>query len=217
MVLFKKDLTISVKSILLFLAIEFLLGQMGYSMDSNIVAQSLYISIVILTTIGTLNVIAVQDEKHSTDMLFNSLSLERKTIVRSKYLSMGVLPFLYGIALFTMTRAYHLSGSMMLHFSPKTIFSLEMFIFSIGLSFIFLSIYLPMYYLSMEKAGTIGQIGMAIVFFIPVIIIKYIDKIGDISIMTGNIISYMLFLGISLILYLISLQISIRIYKKREF
>lgn len=219
-VLFKKDFTISTKMIFLSLiGFSFLFGMLAFMVESYIVAQSLYASIVLLSTIGILNTIITEDDKYNTDMLFNSLPIERKTIVISKYLSMAVFPFIYGLSTFIISRAFELSDSMMFYLTPKNLFHFEGMVFSIALSFIFLSFYLPLYYLSIEKARMIGGASLVIVFILPIAIMKFTDNLGDLSIVNQymkNLSLNISLLAVSITLYLISLQFSIKIYNKKE-
>lgn len=220
-VLFKKDFKVSAKMIFLsLLGFSFFLGMLAFMVEGYIVAQSLYASIVLLSTIGILNTIITEDDKYNTDMLFNSLPIERKTIVISKYLSMAVFPFIYGLSTFIISRAFELSDSMMFFLTPKNLFHFEGVVLSIAASFILLSFYLPIYYFSIEKARMIGQASLVIIFILPIAIMKFADNLGELSIINQymkNISLNISLLALSVILYLISLQFSITIYNKREF
>lgn len=216
-VLFKKDFTVGIKLILFsLLGFSFWFGMLAHMMEGDFSAQILYMSIVLLSTIIIINAIATLDSKFNTDIIFNSLPIDRRTIVKSKYLSMGVLPFIYGIATFVFSRTFLLSDSFMFLFTPRNIFNFEAAIFAIAVSFIVLSFYLPIYYLSMEKAVAIGNAALLIVFLGPIVLLKYSDKIGDKWIMNNFALSIAA-LVISLILFFISLQFSIKIYNKKEF
>lgn len=216
-VLVKKDFTVAIKMILFsLLGFSFWFGALAHMMEGSFPAQSLYMSIVLLATLIIINDIANQDSKYNTDIIFNSLPIDRKTIVMSKYLSMGVLPFIYGGATFVFSRAFLLSDSLMFLFTPRNIFNLEAAILAIAGSFIVLSLYLPLYYLSIDKAKIASSSSLFIVFLAPILLIKFSDIIGERWII-NNISLSIGALVISLVLFYISLNLSIKIYNKREF
>lgn len=217
MVLFKKDLLISIKIIVLILLFNFFIGITLYTIDDNYAAQNRYFTMVSFSALSILTSIIVEDDKYNTAMLFNSLPIERKTIVKSKYLTMGVIPFLYGIFIYIVSRLYGLSNSIMFIFAARNLFSFNAMVYSIIMTIILLSLFLPVYFSSVEKSKKIGSVLVFLVVLYPFILIR-LDNGANASLFIylfqkANIV---FLIATTIILYFLSMIFSISIYNKKE-
>ena len=103
--------------------------------------------------------------------------------------------------------------------NPATIWDV---LFILGLSLVFFSIYLPSYYYNVGKAQAFNQIFYIILILLPNIISRFGNKVESTEIFRDIInmdwkIVILMFVGVGIVMYLISLQISKNIYKGKEF
>ena len=159
-----------------------------------------------------------QDIKNKSDVVLNSFPINRKTIVRSKYaimilyIIMYFIPMWFTIKIF-MPLIYGVESQL------GTLWSL-LIVTTIGL--IFFSIYYPLYFKSEDGLMSFNQIFRLIIIFSPSIIARYagklpMDKALYFMEKIGNKKTGILILALSFFIYYISLQISKRIYMRKEF
>ncbi|MGH4121341.1 MAG: ABC-2 transporter permease [Clostridium sp.] len=216
-----KDISIQKKT-LLYALLYTIFASIGFSsMRPN--GFGLYVLSPTVITYLFINIAVAYDDKNKSEIILNSLPLKRDDIVISKYIS----TFIFGIV--------GIICSILIGFIGKTA-GLPMFTRLISLLdivsvltsvCIFSSIFFPVYFkfgVARMKIFTV-LIFMAF-FFVPTSAIDYAIKnpnnifvhkfnyfVSNTSSLTRN--SLVLILG--LILFLISLMISIRIYKNKEF
>jgi len=161
------------------------------------------------------------EEKNDTDIILNSLPLRRWQIVCSKYLSIVVF---VGLGLLFMILAGYLFS--ILHLpapGPIHLSDIILAFCSVGLMG---SIYFPIYYLLAGKwARTINLFLFLLVFFAPSWIVEYVKghmSKGEVLRLVQLIVQhadllYLAGLGLILVLMIVSLWVSIRIYERKDF
>ena len=163
------------------------------------------------------------DDKNKSEFILNSLPLERSDIVISKYMSTfvyAIIGIIYSILIGLIGKATGLSM-----FSRSI--SLLDIVFVFTTACIFSSIFFPVYF----KFGNIKMkffnvILLMIIFFVPMNVITYVSenpnnifvhKFNYFMNNTSSIMQNSLAIIIGLIIFLISLMISIHIYNNKEF
>lgn len=216
--LVKKDLKLAgkVQKIVGVLYALFIAG-MGVSMPNQAIANLLYIlammSLVFVLVIYTNG----HDDKNRSEIILNSLPIDRANIVRAKYLTLIVfIAFATGIiSLFSKIVSA-------LYFEINGGVSLWNIILVFNISLVFYSIYYPLYYKVGDGIRLFNTVLWIVMIMGPSLISKtlkkiiergYSDRILALDINRLNI--YLLL--ISLIIFYISLQISKRIYLDKEF
>ena len=196
-----------------------LFGYIGVSID-HIYKSKLVYGFAMFIMVYIVSMFSTQyDVKGKTDMMLNSFPVDRYDIVKSKYISMGLyILFITGVV-FLSSNISTIIFSTTISGNPATIWDVS---FIIGLSLVFFSIYLPFHYYNVGKAQAFNQIFYIILIILPNVISKFSKKIENTEIFQGIInmdwkIVILMFVSIGAIMYLISLQISKNIYKRKEF
>ncbi|WP_353095764.1 ABC-2 transporter permease [Tissierella praeacuta] len=175
---------------------------------------SVFIMIYIVSIFSTHHEIRAK-----SDVMLNSLPVNRYDIVGAKYISMGFYIFaISGVGFITSNISKIIISSKAIG-SPVTIFDI---FFIIGLSLVFFSIYLPFQYYSIGKSQAFSQIFYMLLIILPNVISRFGRKIETTNLFKNIIrmdlkLFALIFAVSGIILYLISLQISKRIYKMKEF
>lgn len=159
------------------------------------------------------------DANVNIDIILNSLPIDSKDIVRARYISILLYTIIISLGFFI---AYNMTSTIYSEIIGSITMKISNLLFLMGLSLIILSLYLPFHYSSIRKAQTFNQFFYITLFFIQVITLKYsekilsIDKIKYIVNMDSN--KFVpVFIGFGIVLYLLSLQLSKSIYKRKEF
>ncbi|MDR7855432.1 ABC-2 transporter permease [Tissierella sp.] len=159
------------------------------------------------------------DIKAKSDIMLNSLSINRNDIVKARYISSILyLLFSIGVIFIATNISKYLFASNNLG-NPVKILDM---LFLSGICLIFISLFLPFQYYNMEKVQIFNSIFYIILVLSPNLVSKYMPNIGtskwfDAAMkMDFKSITYSL-LGLGIILCFISLQISKQIYKTKEF
>ncbi|GFN35480.1 ABC-2 transporter permease [Tepidimicrobium xylanilyticum] len=216
--LVKKDLKLSgwLQKIVGVLYALFIAG-MGINMPNQMIANLLYIlamvSLIFILVIYTNG----YDDKNKSEIILNSFPIDRVNIVRAKYLTL-ILFIIFGTGI-----VYLFSKiASVLYFGNSGGTSIWNIIFVFNISLIFYSIYYPFYFKLGDGIRLFNTILWMLMVIGPSIISKsikkmvetgHLEKVLTIDINRLNI--YLLL--ISLIMFYISLQMSKRIYLKREF
>lgn len=175
---------------------------------------AIFIMIYMITIFSTQH-----EVKTKVDMMLNSFPVNRYDIVRAKYISMGFYILAISGIVFLSSNLFKAVSNNEMMCNSATIFDI---LFITGFALIFFAIYLPFQYYSIGKAQVFNGIFYAILIILPNIISRYGSKIVDTDIF-GRIISMdlkiiaLMFVGIGIMMYLVSLQISKGIYKAKEF
>ncbi len=194
-------------------------GYIGVSID-HVYKSKLTYGFAMFILVYMVSIFSTQfDVKGKTDMMLNSFPVDRYDIVKSRYISMGLyILFITGIV-FLSSNISKIIFRTTIGGNPASIWDI---LFIWGLSLIFFSIYLPFHYYNVGKAQVFNQIFYIILILLPNIIGRFGMKIeatkifGNIIIMDLKIIA-LIFAGIGIMMYLVSLQISKGIYKSKEF
>lgn len=170
----------------------------------------LYISIMFMTQ---------RELKAKSDIIFNSFPVKRDEIVTARY----VVFLLY---LLFISAIIYLGSNMLMFSTRPTIIGepakIRDILLITGLCLIFMSLYFPFEYYNLGKAQVLNSIFYMLMILLPNILSRYGDKIYNSKIfkklikLDFNTITIVL-LGLGIILYIISLQISKQIYKAKEF
>lgn len=189
-------------------------GASVISFSSNLVFAYGVFLLVYLSVI-VLNDYEIQNKSY---ILFNSFPLDRNKLVGSRYLLVLIYMILYSIPMGLTNKIiipliYEIE-------SPLEIF--KSFGLIIPLNLILYSIYFPFYFKSRDGLLVLNQVTRILVVLAPSIVAKlarnqimgkligFLGKMGNKQLSTG-------FLIFSLVLYYISLQVSKRIYSRKEF
>ncbi|MEW8972970.1 MAG: ABC-2 transporter permease [Tissierellaceae bacterium] len=165
--------------------------------------------------------LAQNGQGESTDVFINSLPVSKVYIVGSRY--MTLILYLIYILFVTMigsfTRPYILGYMMLYRGVPMTI---EDILSILGFSILFLSIFLPFQYYDKEKFESYNRGFIYILFIVPLIIYRFgngilDDHIFDYILNLNTRVTLVILLFLSMVLYILSMYISIRIYRNREF
>ncbi|WMM25136.1 ABC-2 transporter permease [Tissierella sp. MB52-C2] len=196
-----------------------LFGYIGMSID-HVYKSKLVYGFAMFIMVYMVSMFSTQyDVKGKTDMMLNSFPVDRYDIVKSKYISMGLyILFITGVV-FLSSNISRIIFNTTIAGNPATIWDV-LFIF--GLSLVFFSIYLPFHYYNVGKAQAFNQIFYIILILLPNVIRRFGKKVENTEIFQGIInmdwkIVILMFVGVGVIMYLISLQISKNIYKGKEF
>jgi len=216
--LIKKDLKLSIKVNIFAVIYALFISATGLIADNSIAANLLYIiGIVILTFIAVIFTNGY-DDKNRSEVVFNSLPLDRRNIVRGKYISLLIFLLIS-------------SGAVILFTNILSIFEIldggdsagiQSAILAANIVLLFYSIYYPFYFKVGGGLRTFNAVLWIVLMIGPSMLGKglkaldergLLDRLMKIDLNTIN----LYLLVISIVIYYISLQISKRIYMRREF
>jgi ABC-type transport system involved in multi-copper enzyme maturation permease subunit len=163
------------------------------------------------------------DDKSNSDMIFNSLPLKREDIVFSKYISVfffAAFGILSSILVGTI-------GHFIDFANINRFITLNDIIIVLSVGMIFSSIFYPMYFkLGINKMKFVTMFLFLLIMFVPSFISAYVQNHQEDSLVT-NLISFFtntspsilqaLYFIISCIIFLVSILISMGIYKNKDF
>ncbi|WP_333638109.1 ABC-2 transporter permease [Tissierella praeacuta] len=199
--------------------ISLIFGCVGVSTE-NIYKSKLIYGFSIFIMIYIVSIFSTQHElKAKSDMMLNFFPVNRYDIVRAKYISMGIYIFAISGIVFISSNLFKIMMNGEIIGSPATIFDV---LFIIGFSLMFFSIYLPFQYYSIGKAQAFSQIFYIFLIILPNIIGRFGSKIETTNIFKNIIVMdfgifIFMFAVVGIILYLISLEVSKKIYSMKEF
>ncbi|MGV8983185.1 ABC-2 transporter permease [Clostridium sp.] len=216
-----KDIAIQKKTLLYALLYAIIAPIAFFSMAPS--GFGLYVLPPMATTYLFISFAANYDEKNKSEIILNSLPIKREDIVISKYMSVFVFAIL-GII-------YSITVGFIGRFTGLHVFASSISLLDIVLVFtsvcIFSSIFFPVYFkFGYIKMNFFNVILAMLAIFLPSITIGYatenpnnifVQKINYFLNNTSSFTQNSLALLIGLIFFLISLMISIRIYKNKEF
>jgi len=216
--LIKKDLKLSIKVNIFAVIYALFISATGLIAGNSIAANLLYIiGIVILTFIAVIFTNGY-DDKNRSEVVFNSLPLDRRNIVRGKYISLLIFLLIS-------------SGAVILFTNILSIFEIldggdsagiQSAILAANIVLLFYSIYYPFYFKVGGGLRTFNAVLWIVLMIGPSMLGKglkaldergLLDRLMKIDLNTIN----LYLLVISIVIYYISLQISKRIYMRREF
>ena len=216
-----KDIMIQKKMILYTLLYATFAPIVFFSMGPG--GLGLYVLPPMATTYMFISFAVKYDEKNNSEVILNSLPLKREDIVISKYISIfvfGAVGLVYSILIGFIGKATGLP----IFDSTISLLHIVLVLTSVC---IFSSIFFPVYFkFGYIKMNFFNVILIMLIVFIPSLAIEYagsnpnnilVEKITYFINNTSSLTQNSLVLIIALILFLISLMISIRIYNNKEF
>jgi len=173
--------------------------------------------IIILGYIGLM--FAGQKEiRAKSDIIFNSFPVKRNEIVKAKYMSIILYLLLISGIVYIGSNVFAILASN----GTTTGARLREILFVLGLFVLFLSVYLPFEFYNIGKVQVFNSIFYILLILLPNLVRKYVNEIVNSKIfrtlmkLDFNTFT-MVLLGVSIISYVISLNISKGIYDKKEF
>lgn len=216
--LIKKDFILSRKINIFVVIYALFIAAMGLVMPDPLVSTFLYtlgmLTLIFITVIYTNG----YDDKYKSEIVLNSLPIERENIVRAKYMTLILFIIMSCSAVLIFTNIILKLGVVSIGKGA----SIWNVIFATNISLIFYSIYYPIYFKVGEGLRSFNTILWILMVIGPSVLDKlmerlnttgYLEKIIAIDINRINI--YVLI--ISLIMFYMSMKISEKIYRTREF
>ena len=191
--------------------------------SSNTAGMGLYVLGPIITTYLFAYNVVNYDDKNKSEIILNSLPITREEIVKAKYISTFVYAII-GIMYATIIG----SIAKLIGFSVYTMSTslFDIFIIFIAVC-IFSAVFFPVYFkFGAIKARIFNTLLFMIIFFAPITAVEYaaknpnnnlVQKMNYFINSTSSLLQYSLVIVIGLTILLISLLISLRIYKNKEF
>jgi len=224
--LIKKDLIITRIYMILGIIIILLFSSTILLSINDLYLYVSFIFIHLMITIMTCNAEMTTEIMKKPDIIMTSLPLKRDNIVKSKYIIFGMYMLISSILLYLVVYSYDKYsfigtisdklGNLQNGISPELLF------FSLAICIIYISISVPLHYLLGENSKIIGYILFVLLFIIPESLFRFSETNTGSSILDNilgidTLVFSLLLLGLSLILYLASMKISIKLYNKKEF
>ena len=213
-----KDLRLS-RNVNIFAVIYVLfLAAMGLTQPISVAVHVLYIMSICMITFAVIIYDNGYDGRNSTEAILNSLPIDRVDIVKSKYASSLIFAVFNGIIMYIFTNLIKLFVAGV-QGEPMALWDISI---SIIIILMFYSLYYPFYFKMGEGMRTFNMILWVFIFILPSIVTKLGKKFQGTAILKN--ISEIdpnegmfIFLAVSVIVYIISLTISKKLYLKREF
>ncbi len=194
-------------------------GYIGISTENIIKTKLIYISTVLLASYLNSLILSQQEIKTKSDVIINSLPIIRSRVVSAKYSFSIIYVFLASILVFLSS---HLLGIIFPNGTPGARGSISDILLTLGIALLFYSIYLLIYYINIGRAQIFNQIFYALLILAPSILSRFSKNILYSNIFKSllnlnlNLIIYVL-ISLAALFYIISLNISIKVYKIKEF
>lgn len=216
--LIKKDFILSRKINIFVVVYALFIAAMGLVMPDPLVSTFLYtlgmLTLIFITVIYTNG----YDDKYKSEIVLNSLPIDKENIVRAKYMTLILFIIMSCSAVLIFTNIILKLGVVSIGKGA----SIWNVIFATNISLIFYSIYYPIYFKVGEGLKSFNTILWVLMVIGPSVLDKlmkglnttgYLEKIIAIDINRINI--YVLI--ISLFMFYMSMKISEKIYRTREF
>lgn len=215
-----KDLKLSQKINMFIMPIALFISAMevnaSIEADNSLPMNMIYLSMMIMLIFMSSIYVSGYDDKNKSYIVFNSFPLDRREIVREKYLFLLVCIIIncFSIIVFTNIVRGILGGGIV-----STGWD---FIAAMNISIIFFSIYYPFYFKIEEGMMVINQIIWVLVAVGPSLLGKIANRLEGTRvldwILSLNMRQINLYISIfAFAMYFVSLQISKRLYLEREF
>lgn len=216
--LIKKDFILSRKINIFVVIYALFIAAMGLVMPDPLVSTFLYtlgmLTLIFITVIYTNG----YDDKYKSEIVLNSLPIDKENIVRAKYMTLILFIIMSCSAVLIFTNIILKLGVVSIGKGA----SIWNVIFATNISLIFYSIYYPIYFKVGEGLRSFNTILWILIAIGPSVLSKlmkglnttgYLEKIIAIDINRINI--YVLIF--SLFMFYMSMKISEKIYRTREF
>lgn len=215
--LVKKDLKLSIKINIFAVVYALFISVMGVLLPNYAPVNVMYISGIIMLVFISVIYSTGYDDNNKSEVILNSFPIDRKDIVRGKYVTLIIFILISCVFIFLFTNTIKGLG-----FNPEgRVANIWDIIVAINVILIFYSIYYLLYF-KLGDLKMFNSILWILVFAGPNILVKVIkrletkdllDKIANLNLKQINLYTLMF----SIVIYYISLQISKHIYLKREF
>lgn len=216
--LIKKDLKLSIKINLIAVIYVLFISVNGLLSKDLLVGNIIYVLSIIIFTFVVVIYVNGFDDKYKSEVVLNSFPIDRRNIVRSKYITLIIFILISSAAIIALTNVL----PMILNIDGRASANIHTVIIAANVLLLFYSIYYPIYFKVGEGLRTFNTILWLLMMLAPSLLVKFLKTLDQrglleklMNIALQNINLYLLV--ISLVIYYISLQISKRIYMKREF
>lgn len=215
--LVKKDLKLSTKINIFAVAYAMFISVMGMNVPVDLPVNIMYILGIITFVFVSVIYSIGYDDKNKSEVVLNSFPIDRKDIVRGKYVTLLIFIFISCISVFLLTNIIKGLG-VKPDGRPADIWDI---VAAMSLLLVFYSIYYPLYF-KLGDLRMFNSILWMLVFVGPTILAKlgkrFVTEDLMIKLSSLNLgqISLLIFI-FSIAMYFISLQISKKIYMTREF
>ena len=199
------------------------IGFLGMSFENIFKSKLIYIFITVFISYIASMFLSSYDTKANSDVVINSLPINRYSVVKSKYMFMMIYMLISCTLVFISSNMSKVLFSSNLPGVPATMLDV---LLTIGLTLLFYSVYLPIYYFNIGKSQALNQVLYMLFILAPVALSRLGEKFGS-KILSSNLFKYFIHLNFNLIIvivaligllfYLISLNISRKIYETKEF
>lgn len=215
--LVKKDLKLSTKINIFAVAYAMFISAMGMNVPVDLPVNIMYILGIITFVFVSVIYSIGYDDKNKSEVVLNSFPIDRKDIVRGKYVTLLIFIFISCISVFLLTNIIKGLG-LKPGGRPADMWDI---VAAMSLLLVFYSIYYPLYF-KLGDLRMFNSILWMLVFVGPTILTKLgkrfvtEDLMTKLSSLNLGQISLLIFI-FSIAMYFISLQISKKIYMTREF
>lgn len=215
--LVKKDLKLATKINIFAVFYALFISAMGMSLSNFPPVNAMYILGIIMLVFISVIYSNGYDDKNKSEVVLNSLPIDRVDIVRGKYVTLIIFILISCVFTLLFTNAIKTLG-LKPDGRPADIWDI---VTAISLLLVFYSVYYPMYF-KLGDLRMFNSILWMLVFIGPTILAKigkrFVTKelITKLSSLNLKQIGLLVFI-FSLVMYFISLQISKKLYMTREF
>lgn len=211
-----RNISIFTIAFALFISVMGVKASMNFEADNSLPVNMIYSLMMIMLVFMSNIYVSGYDDKNKAYIAFNSFPLDRREIVRAKYLFLLVCIIIncFSIIIFTNIVRRILGGGIV-----STVWD---FIAAMNVSLIFFSIYYPFYFKIEEGMMVINQIIWILVTVGPSLLGKIANRLEGTKvldwILSLNMRQINLYISIfAFAMYFVSLQISKMMYLEREF
>lgn len=216
--LIKKDLKLSIKINLIAVIYVLFISVNGLLSKDLLIGNIIYVLSIIIFTFVVVIYVNGFDDKYKSEVILNSFPLDRRNIVRSKYITLIIFILISSAVIVALTNVL----PMILNIDGRASANIHTVIIAANVLLLFYSIYYPIYFKVGEGLRTFNTILWLLLVIGPNLLVKALKTLDQRKLL--EILAHidldkinLYFLGISLIIYYLSLQISKKIYVKKEF
>lgn len=223
--LIKKEFKVSRSWIfLLILSIVFAFAILFTFMESTMITEIKFVqnfvfsyAVIMLVYISILDS-SYRDIKNKSEVVLNSFPIDRGNIVKGKYMIMILYIIMYSMSMWIVSKIF----MPIIHGGESQLEILWVLLIVTTINLMFFSVYYPLYFKSEDGLVTFSQVFRLIIIVLPSVLSRYIKKFPMDRIIyfvekVGNIKTWIFLLVVAFVFYYISLQISKKIYKEKEF
>lgn len=216
--LIKKDLKLSIKINLIAVIYVLFISVNGLLSKDLLIGNIIYVLSIIIFTFVVVIYVNGFDDKYKSEVILNSFPLDRRNIVRSKYITLIIFILISSAVIVALTNVL----PMILNIDGRASANIHTVIIAANVLLLFYSIYYPIYFKVGEGLRTFNTILWLLLVIGPNLLVKALKTLDQRKLL--EILAHidldkinLYLLGISLIIYYLSLQISKKIYVKKEF